>query len=156
MASVSRSGWIHTPPSGLLRRALQLPALLYRVHLGRLLGHRFLLLTHRGRRSGRVRHTVLEVVRYDRRSRVCIVTAGWGARAGWYRNLQAHPALAITIGREHYLPKQRFLTDAEVRATLIEYQRRHRLAARVAARLLGTPIAQATPLPMVAFRPPTK
>jgi len=153
MASVSRSGWFHSPPSGLLRRALQLPTLLYRLRLGWLLGHRFLLLTHRGRRSGRVRHTVLEVVHYDRRSRECVVAAGWGARAGWYRNLQAHPALAITVGREYYVPEQRFLSDAEVRATLRAYQRRHRLAARLAARLLGTPIAQAAPVPMVAFRP---
>lgn len=156
MAPAPQSGWIHSRPSGMLRRALQLPALLYRVHLGWLLGHRFLLLTHRGRRSGRIRHTVLEVVRYDRRSGECIVAAGWGARAAWYRNLQAQPALAITIGRDHYRPEQRFLSDAEVRATLREYQHRHRLLAWLAARLLGRSIAQATPLPMVAFRRPAR
>ncbi len=156
MTSVPQSGWFRSRPSGLVRRALRLPALLYRLHLGWLLGHRFLLLTHRGRRSGRVHHTVLEVVRYDRRSGECIVAAGWGARSDWYRNLQAQPALAVTIGREHYVPRQRFLDEAEVRATLREYQRRHRLAARLAARLLGTPIAEAAPVPMVAFRPPAK
>jgi hypothetical protein len=40
------------------------PVSLYRLHLGWLLGHRFLLLTHTGRRSGLRRQTVLEVMEY--------------------------------------------------------------------------------------------
>jgi hypothetical protein len=38
---------------------LKLPLLLYRLGLGWIFGHRFLLLTHKGRRSGKVRQTVL-------------------------------------------------------------------------------------------------
>jgi hypothetical protein len=53
-------------PRGLVRIAVRLPILLYWLGLGWLLGHRFLLLTHRGRVSGQVRHTVLEVIRHDR------------------------------------------------------------------------------------------
>ena len=55
------------PPRGLLRFLLRLPIWLYQLHLGFLLGHRFLLLTHTGRRSGLLRRTVVEVVSYDRR-----------------------------------------------------------------------------------------
>ena len=42
-------------PRGWLRALLRVPTLLYRVHTGWLLGHRFLLLTHVGRKS-RTRH----------------------------------------------------------------------------------------------------
>jgi hypothetical protein len=52
-----------TGPTGWVRALLRLPILLYRLHLGWLLGHRFLLLTHVGRKSGLQRRTVLEVVR---------------------------------------------------------------------------------------------
>ena len=38
------------------------PVYLYRWHLGWMLGHRLLLLTHIGRRTGLRRQTVLEVV----------------------------------------------------------------------------------------------
>jgi hypothetical protein len=41
---------------------LHAPAWLYAAGWGRLLGHRFLALTHRGRRSGRRYTTVLEVL----------------------------------------------------------------------------------------------
>src|SRR5215204_4945342 len=39
-------------PTGALRLAFRLPIYLYWLGLGQLLGHRFMLLTHRGRRSG--------------------------------------------------------------------------------------------------------
>jgi hypothetical protein len=53
------------PPRGLLRLALRLPIWLYRWRLGWLLGDRFLLLTHTGRKSGLPRQVVLEVVHHD-------------------------------------------------------------------------------------------
>jgi hypothetical protein len=43
--------------------AFRLPIHLYRLDLGWLLGHRVLLLSHRGRKSGLIRATPLEVVR---------------------------------------------------------------------------------------------
>ena len=65
-------------PTGALRLAFRLPIYLYRLGLGQLLGHRFMLLTHRGRRSGRVYQTALEVVRYDPSLRETVVASGWG------------------------------------------------------------------------------
>ncbi len=53
-------------PHGILGWLLKLPIGLYRVHLGSLLGDRFLMLTHIGRKTGRSHHTVIEVVLHDR------------------------------------------------------------------------------------------
>jgi hypothetical protein len=51
------------PPRTRLQRALaRAPIWFYRLGLGGLLGHRFVLLTHTGRNSGRPRQVVLEVV----------------------------------------------------------------------------------------------
>ncbi|HWD43055.1 MAG TPA: hypothetical protein VHM23_04920 [Actinomycetota bacterium] len=49
-------------PGPIVRWLLRAPGLLYDRHAGWLLGHRFLRLTHLGRRSGRRHRTVLEVV----------------------------------------------------------------------------------------------
>jgi deazaflavin-dependent oxidoreductase (nitroreductase family) len=148
-------------PTGLLRLALRLPIWLYRLHLGWLLGHRFLLLVHRGRKTGRVRTTVLEVVRYDAATRESVVAAAWSDRADWYRNIQAAPALRVRTAGVSYTPAQRFLTPDEVYAALREYERRHPVAARVLGPRLGIPFggsdtelrACAASLPMVGFRP---
>jgi deazaflavin-dependent oxidoreductase (nitroreductase family) len=118
-------------PTGWLRVALQLPARLYRWRLGWLLGHRFLQLAHRGRSSGRVYRTVIEVVRYDRARRESVVVSAWGDRADWYRNIQATPAEEIQIGRERYRPQQHLLSANELARVLADYERRHPLAIRV-------------------------
>jgi deazaflavin-dependent oxidoreductase (nitroreductase family) len=107
-----------SPPTGLLRLLLQAPVWLYRLHLGCLLGHRFLLLTHRGRTSGKVRQTVVEVARYDPATGESIVFAGWRGETDWYRNIQAHPALRVTTGRLSYVPVQRLLDTDETIAEL--------------------------------------
>ncbi len=52
------------------------PVLVYRVHLGWLLGHQFSLVTPRGRRTGKRRQTGVMVLRYDRSARQIYVVAG--------------------------------------------------------------------------------
>jgi hypothetical protein len=58
--------WLPSRPSRALALALRLPSYIYRLRLGGLLGHRFLLLTHRRRKSGLTRRTPLEVLHYVR------------------------------------------------------------------------------------------
>jgi hypothetical protein len=43
--------WLGSKPTGASRLTFRLPIYLYRLDLGRLLGHRFLLLLHRGARA---------------------------------------------------------------------------------------------------------
>ena len=57
--------WLRSKPTGASRLAFRLPIYLYRLDLGWILGHRFLMLVHQGRRSGLLRETVLEVILYD-------------------------------------------------------------------------------------------
>src|SRR5215212_7433167 len=87
MGSKSTPETIRSKPSGLLRIAFRLPIHLYEHRLGWLIGHRLLLLTHRGRKSGRIRQTPLEVIRYDPATEESVVVSAWGEKADWYRNL---------------------------------------------------------------------
>jgi deazaflavin-dependent oxidoreductase (nitroreductase family) len=125
-------------PRGLRRLALRAPLLLYRARLGWLLGERFLLLVHRGHRTGRARKTILEVAHRDERAGEVVVIAAWGETAAWYRNLQAAPAIEVRIGRERWLaPNHRFLDERELITVLESYQRAHPSAARAITRMLG-------------------
>jgi deazaflavin-dependent oxidoreductase (nitroreductase family) len=148
-------------PRGFLRLLLHLPDWLYRLHLGWLLGHRFLMLTHRGRKSGNVYHTVVEVVRYDPATRESVVLAAWRGETDWHRNIQARPALAVTTGCSHYVPAQRLLSPEETAAELRGYVARHPwVANQVLARLFALRIdgsaasyREAAFFRGVAFRP---
>jgi len=160
-AGSRRSAGLRPGPTGVLRLVLRLPVYLYRLGLGRLLGHRFLLLTHRGRKSGRTYETVLEVVRYEPSTRETIAVSGRGEKSDWFRNISAHPAPEVRTGSERYAPEQRFLTPEEVYAEIADYERRHPWAVRVVPPLLGFDLdgseaarrSFASSLRMVAFRP---
>ena len=154
------------PPTGVLRSLLGLPVHLYHAHLGVLLGHRFLLLVHTGRKTGLHRETVLEVVRYDPVTRESVVVAGWGRRTGWLHNVEAELAHEVRTGRQRFAPAWRILPPDEAERLFADYERRNRLIApiirAVLSRLLGwrydgTPAARrraVEQLALVAFRPP--
>ncbi|HZD70354.1 MAG TPA: nitroreductase family deazaflavin-dependent oxidoreductase [Actinomycetes bacterium] len=151
-----------TRPGWLFRRLARVPVWLYRAHLGWLLGNRFLMVTHRGRRTGRIRRTVLEVVRRDPGIPEWVVVSGYGATSDWFRNLLAHPALRIDVGHRRFEPAQRMLGEQERLVLLTDYQRDHpRTARQLGERLLRTTFdgsessirALAERLPAVAFRP---
>jgi deazaflavin-dependent oxidoreductase (nitroreductase family) len=125
------------PPRGVLRWLLSLPDWLYRARLGRLLGHRFLRLTHRGRKSGQVRHVVLEAVHYDRATREIVAAAGWGERTQWLQNLRAGGALEVATGPDRYRPVVRYLPPEEAEQVFAGYEQRNRFAAPIVRRVLS-------------------
>jgi deazaflavin-dependent oxidoreductase (nitroreductase family) len=148
-------------PRGALRLGFRLPIALYRAHLGWLLGRRFLLLTHRGRKSGAVRQTVLEVVRYDPARRESAVVSAYGDRADWYQNILASPPIEVQTGRDRYAPRYRLLAPEERLAALADYRKRYPRAFAAVMRFLGFAYdgtesglpSLADQVIMVAFRP---
>jgi deazaflavin-dependent oxidoreductase (nitroreductase family) len=116
---------------------MRLPRPLYHRGWGRFLGHTFLLITHQGRKSGKRRETVAMALNYDPETREVVVCSAWGPDSGWMRNLRAHPALEIQIGREKYVPEQRFLSEDEAVAVGIDFRRRHPRRLRLFATILG-------------------
>jgi deazaflavin-dependent oxidoreductase (nitroreductase family) len=124
-------------PGPLLRTVFRAPLRLYDWRLGWLLGHRFLCLTHVGRRSGRHYRTVVEVLRTDPATGEIMVMAGFGRTADWLRNIEANPAVELTIGRERFVPVHRVLDEPEAADVLADYERRNRLAAPIVRRVLS-------------------
>jgi deazaflavin-dependent oxidoreductase (nitroreductase family) len=152
------------PPKGLLRWVFRAPVALYRLRLGWLLGERFLLLNHTGRKSGLARQTVVEVVGHDKVSDTYYIASGFGYKADWYRNLLARPELIIQVGwRKLAVRAETLPPDAGVQI-LVAYRQAHPLAAHELGRnLLGIDISKNTPeelaqfvrasLPIIALRP---
>lgn len=143
------------------KRLLALPGALYDRDLGWLLGHRFLRLTHAGRRSGRRYRTVLEVVEEDLTRGEVVVLAGLGRRADWYlrgqfktgplgpvgpavrsvlnwpRNLEAGSGIEVELGGVRFAPAHRTLGEDEAAGVLAGYERRNRAVAPLVRRVLS-------------------
>ena len=99
-------------PSWLLRRVLAIPPLMYRIGLAEQAGLRLMVLTTRGRRSGRPRRVGLN---YARDGETVYVLSGY-QRSDWYRNLLADPRVGVEIGEERWVGEARPVTDPKERA----------------------------------------
>jgi deazaflavin-dependent oxidoreductase (nitroreductase family) len=117
-------------PTGLLRFAFRLPILLYRLHLGWLLGNRFLLLEHRGRKSGLLRQVVIEVVDQDKQVGSYFVVAAWGEKSDWYKNILAQSQVNIVVGSKHFPAIARTIPPEEAVQHLTAYAKSHPIAFR--------------------------
>ena len=148
-------------PAGLFKWFLHAPTWLYRGRLGFLMGNRFLMVEHRGRRSDNLYRTVLEAVgRYPETSE-WIVTSGTGPKADWYRNLRAGTFQAVWIGSNRSDATVRFLDAEEAGPVFGNYESAH---PKTAARLMqsmgvsydGTDEGRVEvmhTIPMVSFTP---
>jgi deazaflavin-dependent oxidoreductase (nitroreductase family) len=124
-------------PGCLALAVFRLPLPLYRRGWGWLLGDTFLLLVHAGRKTGKPYSTVAMVLSHDPRTRESVICSAWGKDTDWIRNIRAHPALKVQIGRDSFTPGQRFLAEDESVAALTEFQHRHPYRARLLAAVLG-------------------
>lgn len=128
---------INELPRGLARMAFRAPVWLYRLRMGWLLGHRFLLLTHTGRKSGLPHQTVLEIVRYDNTSGICIVASGWGRRSDWFQNIIADPKITIQVQNKRSEAIAELLSPQVGAQELLDYSRLHPAAFRELAKFMG-------------------
>jgi len=118
------------PTQAPLRWFLRFPSLLYSANLGWLLGERFAELTVRGRNTGLPRTVVLEVIGRDPSTGGLVIASAWGARAEWFRNLQAFPHAQVRVGRRYFGAEVSRLSEAEAARALREYARAHPWAYR--------------------------
>jgi deazaflavin-dependent oxidoreductase (nitroreductase family) len=109
---------------GWLKRLLSAPNAFYAWGLGRIFGHRFLELTHTGRKTGKEYRVVVEVVKYDRTTGEAIVVSGFGRHSGWFRNVSAGTPTWVNFGHGRVRADHRVLDTDEAAQTLHDYERR--------------------------------
>jgi deazaflavin-dependent oxidoreductase (nitroreductase family) len=124
-------------PRGITRFLLRLPIWLYRLRLGWLLGDRFLMFRHTGRKSGLPRYTVVEVVRHDEATGSYVIASGWGEGSDWFRNIQKNPEVVLHTGRRRAPARAERLSHDEAAAELQAYAERHPLAFRALTRMMA-------------------
>jgi len=122
-------------PSGLFKQFLHAPTWLYRWHLGFVMGKRFVMIEHRGRKSDNLYRTVLEVASRYPNTDEWIVTSGTGPKADWYRNLKAGKLDVVWIGSRRQSASVRFLEAEEAAAVFHDYETAH---PKAAVKLMGS------------------
>jgi deazaflavin-dependent oxidoreductase (nitroreductase family) len=127
---------------------------------GRLIGAPIVVLTHRGRRSGRAYRTPVEAIAEDPGRDELVVSPMRGRRGDWYRNILAGGLVEASLRGESFKAEWRELSEDERRAALGAYGREHPVYGRFVLWMLarlhglqGDPLAAvAEAIPMLALR----
>lgn len=125
------------PPKGLLLMGFRLPVYFYRIGLGWMLGRRFVLINHLGRKTGLPRQAVVEVVERDEESGVITVVAGYGEKAQWYQNLRVQPETTIQVGIRKIAVITRFVPPEKGEEIMLRYYQRYGAITGMLFKLLG-------------------
>jgi deazaflavin-dependent oxidoreductase (nitroreductase family) len=111
---------------------------LVRIGAGRLIGSGMAIVTHRGRHSGRLYQTAVQVLAYDEATGEISVVA-WSGKADWYRNIEAAPAVEVWHSGRRYKPLQRLLTKDEIADRLLAQRTKHRFQAQMRRLFIPAP-----------------
>jgi deazaflavin-dependent oxidoreductase (nitroreductase family) len=134
-ATESRITHIDQEPGRLLAAINQIPTWIFRLHLSRVFGERFAMITHRGRKSGEPRTVIVETADGSVAEGRLVYIVAFGSRAQWYKNLKAAPAISIEIaGRVYSEPRHQILSPEETERAIASYWARYPRLARLLAR----------------------
>ena len=92
-------------PNALQKFFFKFPVWFAKIGFGgweKLIGAEWMLVTTRGRKSGKPRGTMLDVMDYDAASDTYYIEAAYGDRADWYKNMQANPVFEARVGRRKF------------------------------------------------------
>lgn len=116
-------------PSRLWRLFFRIPLHLYNVGLRgweRHIGVQLMKVTTRGRRTGRPHSVLVDVIRHDQAEDAYYVSAAYGERADWVRNIRAEPIFRAQVGRRFFDAEARRVPGKDAEELLMAYIEGHR------------------------------
>ena len=93
-----------------------------------MMGGRFLLLTHTGRKTGLLRQAVIEVVSHDEATSTYYVAAAWRDRSDWYRNIKQNPTVSVQVRNQKFEVLAEQISASEGEGRLWDYAQKHPMA----------------------------
>ena len=113
-------------PSALLKFFFKTPLLMHKLGFGgweRLIGAEWMLITTIGRKTGKRRETMVDVMDYNEANDTYYIEAAYGTRADWYKNIQSNPIFEAQVGRRKFKARAGALTTEGAAELLVRFYR---------------------------------
>ncbi len=113
-------------PGKLLKFFFKAPLVMHKLGFGgweRLIGAQWMLITTIGRKTGKRRETMVDVMDYDKENDIYYVEAAYGARADWYKNIQSNPIFEAQVERRKFKARAGALTNEGAGELLVRFYR---------------------------------
>ena len=113
-------------PSALLKFFFKTPLLMHKLGFGgweRLIGAQWMLITTIGRKTGKRRETMVDVMDYNEANDTYYIEAAYGTRADWYKNIQSNPIFEAQVGRRKFKARAGALSTEGAAELLVRFYR---------------------------------
>lgn len=113
-------------PDRLLKFFFKVPVWLHKMGFGgweRLVGAQWMLITTIGRKTGKPREVMVDVMDYDKATDTYYIEAAYGARADWYKNMQSNPIFEAQVGRRKFKARAGALSTEGAGDMLVQFYR---------------------------------
>ncbi len=114
-------------PRGLLKLFFKMPLYLHKLGIvwwiEKFTGAQWMLITTTGRKSGKPRQVMVDVMKHDKETDAYYVEAAYGARADWVRNIKANPIFHGQVGRRKFPARAIELTPDQGEEVLVAFYR---------------------------------
>lgn len=127
-------------PNGFLKFFFRIPVWMHKLGFGgweKLIGAQWMLLTTVGRKSGKPRDTMVDVMDYDAATDTYYIEAAYGDRADWYKNMQANPVFEGRVGRRKFQARATPLTNEGAGELMVQFYRKKPAYTRSVMAMVG-------------------
>lgn len=113
-------------PGALLKFFFKVPLWVHKIGFGgweRLIGAQWMLITTIGRKTGKRREAMVDVMDHDKANDIYYIEAAYGTRADWYRNMQSNPIFEAQVGRRKFKARAGALSNNGAGEMLVQFYR---------------------------------
>ena len=129
-----------TRPNAFLKFFYKAPLIMHKIGLGgweKLIGAEWMLITTTGRKSGKRRETMVDVMDYDKTTDTYYIEAAYGIHADWYKNIQVNPVFEAQVGRRKFKARAEELAENDTGEMLVQFFRRKPAYTRSVMAMVG-------------------
>ena len=91
----------------------------------RLFGQHWLLLTTKGRKTGKSHRVMLDLVGHDTEKKRYYIQPGWGRQSDWVKNIEGNPEVEAQVGKESFRARITEVSGSEGAEWLYRFRRQH-------------------------------
>lgn len=89
----------------------------------RWVGAQWMLITTTGRKTGKHRQVMVDVMEYDKATDTYYIEAAYGARADWYKNIQSNPIFEAQVEHRKFKARAGPLSHVGAAEMLVQFYR---------------------------------
>jgi deazaflavin-dependent oxidoreductase (nitroreductase family) len=131
------------PPKGWLKYFFKMPVYFARMgFLGweKVFGLDWMLLITTGRKSGKKRYSMVDILSYEGEKDTYYIEVGFGRKSDWYQNIQANPIFEAQVYRRKFTAKAEELSIEKAADMMADFVKRRPLYARSVLKMVGITI----------------